>query len=395
MPIIKKTNLINLILLGAIIFNIGGTVIKEKDRYLSFNYWQRFDNLKYLYENSQYVSKEPKVGWIPDEFVYAYAGGALLKGVNPTYIAAGSAPLGKYLISLSILFFGNENIIIIVFAILSLFLMYLLGTQIFSQKALALLPLAIFSFEPIFKNQLIYVPLLDIMQIPFLLMSLYFFNAGENTKQKKQFLFFILANIALGMFISVKFFVTGLIIVASWLCVIFIRKKRQSLINLLLSLPFSILVLLGSYFKVFLEGYSLRQVIGIQKWIFLYHQSKLIMPFTIWPLIYFNKWYVWYGDKPIISDGQWTIMWPIIQTISLLTIILYVLNKIQRRREIEIVMIWSILYILFVSFGNASSRYLVIYIPVLYIISLYGLIEIVKILLKKLKTSGNYDTIKA
>ena len=391
---LTKQNLINFLLLCVITGNLLSVIIPNLTKYTSFDYWKRYDQLKYTYENSQYVQKNPKVGWIPDEFVFSYAAGAYVKGVNPILIDSELAPLGKYLIGLSIILTGNENIIIIICAVLSLYLMYLIGKQVFLNSTLALIPSMFLSFETIFKNQLIYVPLFDIIQLPFLLASLYFFNKGMNRASKHRLLNFILANISLGGFISVKFFVTGFIIIATWLVVIILRKDKQALKFLLISLPFSLFVLIASYFKIFIDGYTLRQFFGIQKWIFLYHQSKLIMPFTIWPLIYFNKWYVWYGDKPIISDGQWTVMWPIIQTISLLTIILYVLNKIKKRREIEVVMIWSLLYILFVSFGNASSRYLVIYIPILYIVSLYGFTELTKILLKKLKTKVNYGTIK-
>jgi hypothetical protein len=272
--------------------------------------------------------------------------------------------------------------------------MYLLGTQIFLNRSLALLAPAIFSFEPIFKNQLIYVPLLDIIQLPFLLASLYFFNKGMEKTSKNRFLNFILANISLGCFISVKFFVTGFVIIAAWLVVIIIRKDKHALKLLLLSLPFSLLVLLISYFKIFIEGYTIRQFFGVQKWIFLYHQSKLILPFAIWPLIFFNRWYVWYGDKPVIQDAQWTFMWPTVQALTLTTIGLYLLNNNNKNKNIEILLIWNILYILFSSFGNPTSRYLVIYFPVIYIVGLYGTVELAKKVFLKLKSRNIYGTIR-
>jgi hypothetical protein len=373
--ILKNKILLDLLFIGIIIFNIGNTVYQNKEKYCTSDYWERYEHLKYEYENSQYIITNPK-GWIPDEMVFAYAGGALSKGVNPTYIASGSAPLGKYLISLSILTTGNENIIILISAVLSLYLMYLLGIQVFSNRFLALLAPTVFSFEPIFKNQLIYVPLLDIIQLPFLLASLYFFNRGMDKISKNRFLNFILANISLGGFIAVKFFLTGFIILAAWLIVILIRKDKVALKMLLLSLPFSLLVLIISYFKVFIEGYTLRQFFGIQKWIFLYQQSKLILPFAIWPLIFFNRWYVWYGDKPVITDAQWTIMWPLIQVLVFTTVILYLIKKIHHNKNIEILIVWSLLYTIFLSLANPTSRYLVIYFPVIYIVTVFGIVEL-------------------
>lgn len=361
-----------------IIFNIGGTVIKEKDRYLSFDYWERFDRLKYIYENSQYVSKNPKMGWIPDEFLNAYAGGAYIKGVNPILINSDTPPLGRYLIGFSALVFGNENLIILLCGFLTLILMYVLSNQIFLNTTLALLPPALFSFEKIFKNQLIYVPLLDIIQLPFLLFAFIIFNKALNSTDKRQLVFLVLANISIGCFMATKFFITGATIIGSMFLLVLLKRKWNLFIKSLLISPISILTLLLSYIRVFNFNYSLREFLGIQKYVYVYHQSQLILSFTVWPLILLNKWYVWYGDKPVISDAQWMITWPIIQIFTLCTIILYIFKKIQHRKEIEVVMVWSILYILFLSIGTATTRYFVIYIPILYIISLYGIVGIGK-----------------
>lgn len=364
--------LIKLFLLLVVIFNIGATIWQNKNKYFTFDYWQRYPDLKFVYENSQYVSKQP-IGWIPDEVVLSYAGGAVIKGTNPILVLADTPPLGKYLIGLSALVSKNENIIILILGLVALGFLYLIGRQIYSNKIFALLPLVFLSFEPLFENQFVYVPLLDIIQLAFLLPSFYFFNQGLRGGGRGQFLNFSLASIFLGAFISTKFFITGLTIISSWYLVILINRHKKAIMSLTLTLTFALFVLMTSYLKVFLDGEGLRRFFGIQKWIFLYHKSQLILPFSIWPLILFNKWYVWFGDRPIISDPQWRITWPIVLVVSLVTIIFYFLRKIPEKREFEVLGIWVILYILFFSFGQISARYLVIYLPVLYLVTFFGL----------------------
>jgi hypothetical protein len=331
--------------------------------------------LEYVYQNSQYVSKEPSLGFVPDEPINAYAGGAYIKGTSPILIAPDTPPLGRYLIGLSALLTNNENIANLLAGISTIVLLYLLGLQIFQKKLTALIPPLLVSFEVIFKNQLFYTPLLDLLQLPFLLLCFIFFNRAVESNPKKKLVFFILANLALGAFISIKFFITGFTIIGAWLLVLILNRKdkqaTQNYLYLVLSLPLSLLVLLGSYFRVFLENHNLRQLFGIQKWVFLYHKSQLIHPFSVWFLIMANRWYVWFGDEPIISDPQWRVTWPIVLILSLITVVLYLLRKIPRKKEVEVILAWIVVYIAFLSVGQITSRYLVIYIPALYLASTY------------------------
>ena len=104
----------------------------------------------------------------------------------------------------------------------------------------------------------------------------------------------------------------------------------------------------------------------------------MILPLSIWPLILFNKWYVWYGNKPVISDAQWVITWPFITVLSILTTIFGALKKIKLNENAWVLICWVILYFAFFSFGQITSRYFVILIPVLYVIAFLGVVEISK-----------------
>jgi len=61
--------------------------------------------------------------------------------------------------------------------------MFIIGIQVFKNNIIALIPPALLTSESIFKNQFIYTPLYDIIQLVFLLSSFIFFNKGYTSKK--------------------------------------------------------------------------------------------------------------------------------------------------------------------------------------------------------------------
>jgi hypothetical protein len=358
-----------LLFIFIVFYNVGSVVWQYKEQYFTNDFWQRYDGLKKVYEESQYVNKNPK-GWVPDQPVNAYAGGAYVKGVSPILIAPDTPPLGRYLIGISALLFGNENVITIISGIVALVFMYLVGKQIFISDITALLAPTLLSFEPLFKIQFQYTPLLDIIQLDFLLACFWLFNKG--LRSRRFLWYFVGVAVSLGCFIATKFFATGITIIAALALVLLLHKDKKRLIALVVTFPVSIGMLLLTYIQVFSMGYNLSQFLGIQKWVYLYHKSQLILPFSIWPLMLFNKWYTWWGNEPIISDPNWQLTWPLLLIGSIAVMCFYVLKKFGQIVEIEALMMWAVCYILFFSIGQVTSRYLVIYLPILYLVCLFG-----------------------
>lgn len=358
-----------LILLGVIFFNVGNTVWNLKEKYLASNYWQNYKGLEKAYYDSIYKNKYGI--WLPDETLYSYIGGALINGGNPILLNPEVPPLGTYLIGLSILIFNNQHIIILFFGVLDLYLLYLLGKQIYSSNITPIIPVVLFSSEPMFKNQLIYTPLLDIIQLSFLLGIFYFFNKFILTKNNLLKYAFIL-NILLGCFISTKFFGTGFAVVLSILATLLFYHEFKKIKLFLVTLPVAVIILYVNYVKVLIDGYPINRFLGIQKWIFLYNKGHVTQPFTIWPLLFFNKWYVWFGDKPVITDPQWLITWPIITSFSIITMLIGFIKK-NVKEELAILLFWILIYLLLMSFVQISARYLIILIPFLYLVSIYGI----------------------
>lgn len=375
--VIKWNIVFQLVLLFLIAINFLSIILQNQSHFKT-DYWRRFPNLKLAYFDSQYATKHPHNGWISDAAAYSYAGGALITGTNPILVIPEAPPLGKYLIGLSTIIFNNENIMTVIFASFSLIFIYLLSQQIFQNITLSLIPPLFWSFEPLFKDQIINGPLFDTFQLTFILLTLYLFNKGFSKHEDKSYIrYFIASFFFLGLFISTKFFISGLIMIAAGSTLLLMHRYYKKLFVFLALSPFSVLILLLSYSRVFAFGYGLMPFLGIQKWIFLYHQSQLILPFSIWPLLFLNKWYVWFGSMPVIPDSNWNFTWPIITTLSLMTTILYLLRKIKHKPEIEILLSWSVFFLLFFSFGQIFSRYLIIVLPIMYIISVYAILQFV------------------
>jgi len=375
---IKFWKIIQVILLLIIIYNFSLVVWQNKDKYLSKNYWQQYPNLKQIYYGSIYKNKYGT--WVHDEILYSYIGGALIKGANPILLNPEVPPLGTYLIGASILIFSNQNVVIAISGAFALFLMYLIGKQIYSSNFIALLPPFFLSFEPIFRNQLVYTPLLDIMQLTFLLSIFYFFNKSISADNYGKY--YLVTIVLLGFFISTKFFGTGIAVVGALIITLLLNFNEKRFMFFLGMIPLSIVILYSTYFRVLIDGYPFHKFLGIQKWIYLYNTGHLTQPFTLWPLLFLNQWHVWFGDKPIITDPQWLITWPIFTTLSLLTIFLYFFIFRTKKKEAEILFLWIVMYLILMSFVQISARYFVILIPILYLVGVYGLLEFIRFIKK-------------
>lgn len=379
-----KTNnyqkIIQAVLVVVILFSFFSVIWQNRAQYLDNTYWKQFPALKKGYYESIYKDKHGT--WIPDQALYSYIGGALIRGESPILLNPEVPPLGTYLIGISTLIFGNQNIIIAIFGALVLLLMYLIGKQIYRSSIVALLPPLFMSFEPIFRNQLAYVPLLDIIQLFFLLSIVYFFNKSISKNYK---IYFLLVIIFLGFFISTKFFGTGIAVLGSLLAVLILNFNWKRFIFFLELIPLSVVILYATYFRVLISGYPVHKFLGIQKWIYLYNMGHVTQPFTLWPLLFFNQWHVWFGNIPVITDSQWMITWPITAVLSFLTIFLYFFVLKHKKKEIEILFSWVVAYILLMSFVQISARYFVILIPFLYIISIYGITEIYRFIKTKIR----------
>lgn len=328
-----------------------------------------YESLRQLYSTSQYVLEQPQ-GFIPDNAVYNYAAGYYLRGGSPIIVDPSQPPLGKYLLCLSILIFQNTKVMIYIFFYLSLLAFFLLAKLIFKNNLLAMISTLIFSFEKIFLNQLHYVPMLDIFQLCFLLFAFYFFIKWIKDGQEKHLLF---ASLSLGAVAAVKFFITAVVIFISWTTFLVLKKNWRKIYRLIFFVLCSTyLVLTLSYLRVLIEEPNPFKILSIQKWIYHYHSSKLTSVFTVWPLIFCNRWQTWWADQTIIQDPQWWLGLPILFTASFLVSFINWRRKLKDEK-MAVILIWFLTYSVFISFSQANIRYLLPILPFLYLIFVKGL----------------------
>lgn len=364
-----------------IFFKLGNIIFSKKDVYFNRDYSAKYESLKSVYYSSQYV-KKVNPGIIPDNGLEAFAGGIFLKGLNPILIVHDQPPLGRYITSLSILIFDNANTINLFLQFLSLLGIYFIANLVFNNSLFSFIVLSIFIQEPLFIDKFSYTPLLETIQFPFIVFALYFFIKAIQAKKYKHW--FILTSLMLGFVISIRFFSLGAVELASMLFYFLLRKEfNKKLIFFMITLPLSLAVLIFSYTRTIMDGYTMLQIFGIQKYILTYHKSKLILPFTVWDLLLFNKWHTWWGDRSISSDSQWTVLWPISTILSYIQMGVVLFRKTFVNDAEIIISLWVVSYTAFLSVGFSSVRYFLPLIPFIYILAFSFMLKIAKITLFK------------
>lgn len=328
------------------IFSYRGEYLNHFDS----QYWE------YRYLHSQWVDPLSTES-IGDDGLYAYAGWKYVTGADPSLINAEMSPLGKYLIGLSILAFGNQNIFALIFGLLSLSAFYLFNTQIFKDKLLSFLPVFIFSLEPLFYEQL-RAPFLDLLFLTELFFAFYFFL-------KKRF---IIATIFLGCMAATKFSSLSILAVFCFCVFLLIKRNKNDIKGYVFSLPLVPLVFTLSYLRFFFLGHSLREFLGLQKFIVTFYAVGAKASFGIvFPMLFTGDWYTWFAG--IQRVAEWNILWPIACIGSLGGI--FYLIKDKKIDSIVLVAIWIVVYIIFLCFTPVTSRYLLLLLPFMYSFTLY------------------------
>lgn len=346
------------------IFRISYDVYTNYNSFFGKGYKDKFYSYKKLYYGSQYATKD-NPGIIPDNALESFAAGFLLYGGNPILIIHDQPPLGRYLLALSIAIFDNPNSIIIILIYISLFGTFLVGVEATGNKFLSLVPVALFANEPLLIDKLKYIPLLEPIEFPFIIFSLYFFIRGVNNKSSS--ISFLLTALMLGFVVSIRFFALGTVLTFCMFLFLILQKNLKKIILLGTLLPFSLLVLITSYTRTILDGRSILDLFGIQKYIYWYHESQLDLPFSFWDLLLFNRWHTWWGDRSISSDYLWSILWPVFFIFTFLLFSFYILKLFKLNNAEKILLIWCFSYSAFLSLGHTSSRYFLPIIPLLYI----------------------------
>jgi hypothetical protein len=314
------------------------------------------------FDTSQYRQKiHPSI--IPDEIVFSYAAGAYLRGMDPILVNSEHTPLGKYFLGLWIYLIHNDRFPTLIFAVLSGLSIWLLSKNILGNGVWSLLPLLLVTFDRLFMQQLDIAPLLDILQLPFIYFTLYAFS--QEIKHDR----YLWTSIWIGIVIASKTVVPGILLVFCMTCFFLLQKQYKSLYKLYVWLPISLAILVVSYTRTFMNGYSLWDFLKFQKWIFDYQGSKLIYPFSSLRLLLFNQWQTWWEGNKVIAANDWSILWPVSTLASVVTGILFLRMK-KIKPELLILILWVGVYQAFLCLGVVSSRFFIPLLPAQYILTI-------------------------
>lgn len=345
--------------LGSISFIVFDPRQRFFDRYYTEEVYKQLER---LYNNSQYRLKNP-TSIVADDVVFRYAAGAYVRGTDPIFVNSEHTPAGKYFLGLSFLFFKSDGPVILGSALLTLVALWLLAGEALGDRVTALIPVALFSTEELFRNQLRVTPLLDIIQLPFVLMSLYFFML-ERKRAK-----FFWTSISLGMVAATKSVVPAILLILSFETFFVIKKEWKRGLKLVPWLLLGVAVFMSFYVKTFMDGYTIVDFFRFQKWIFLYQQSKLIFPFSFWRLILVNQWQTWWGDMSIHKTADWSVIWPFLTLVPFALVISSMRKMRKLNDQTFIILVWVFVYEAFLSVGIVVTRFLLPLLPVLYILA--------------------------
>lgn len=357
--VLKNQNKVFIILLIIFLLHFFFRIYTFRENYFShFDpvYWEQ------RYNQSQWVvmnSKNP----IGDDGLFTYAAWKYIHGETPASIVPEYPPLGKYILGISILLFKNQNIFALIVGISVLIIFYLLNLGLFQKnKLLAFIPVFLFSFEPLFYEQL-KAPYFDLLYLLFLLLTFLFFYKGK----------YLLSFIFLGCFASIKFPSLVVVVLAVIIFYLFINKNYSSIKKSLIVLPIVIIVYLFNYSRYFWLGNNILDFLGLQKWIINYYligaKGKL---FSIFPLLITGNWETWWIGT--MRVGEWNIFWTTIFLISAIVLFKLLIEK-NFSSKFFFLCLWLLFLLLFLSFIPVWPRYLLLALPFMYNLSIWFLLK--------------------
>lgn len=274
-----------------------------------FFYQSDLSLLQNLFDNSQWrVPNSTRI--ISDSQLYEWAGYELIQG-EPIYnINPEVPPLAKYLYGVAIVAWGNPYLMSFIFYLASILFFYLLAWQVIKDQNQVWWATILFALMPSVYRQITHA-MLDLPQLLALLI-----HAWAVLKLLKKipqpwhkWLLLVVAGLSLGAFAATKIALyLPLIIMADvW---VLGRSKKWS--YLFLILPLSGVFYLATYTAFFVQGGSLWQWLGNQKWMLEFYRSSQVKAIPFLAVItMMSGWYQgWWGESWQWVE-VWNLLWPI------------------------------------------------------------------------------------
>lgn len=342
------------------------------------SYWQE------RYEQSQW-SLPLSSRIIGDDGLYLYEGYQLIHGANPALLNAEVPPLGKYLIGISIVIFGNGHIYGLITTGLLILAVYILALKLTSNDTYALLVMALVALDPLITSQYP-LTMLDSFQALLLisvLIALTFIN-------KKNILSTGLAGLLLGLFAGVKFPIFAPILAFFGGVYIFQKTKRRKFLFVYAGSALGGYML--PYVPYFLLGHTFSEWLLVQRWVVSFYRHANLNP--TWGSALANLFVGRYQNifsREWIAASHYSIGWTIASFMGIGGAARLFLRP-KKQSMTHVVAGALMLFLLLQCATPFWTRYLVLLLPLMYVSMVLALPRYAKriqILLVALTVAGN------
>jgi hypothetical protein len=314
------------------------------------------------------VSKNP----ISDAGLYKVAGYDLATTHTFFKINPEVPPLGKYIYGYSILAFQNAEVASLIMYIMIVLLFYLLAGMWTKNQYLQTIATGLLIIDPLVfdhaRDTLLDLPQLIgllLHMIAFLKLFGIFSAKGTN---RKEILYIILAGISLGIFISTKFaFLSAVILFAD--LILFLTFKKY--FHIIYVAGISALIYILAYGMYFIQGNSLKEFLGTQKWILTFYLDSNVIPVygTVFTTLLIGLTKGWHDGATWERVKEWSLLWSYYLISSIFFSIRFFLTKKLRSPDG--------LYLLLLTGGLVAAyvylpfftRYLILLIPLMILLS--------------------------
>lgn len=311
-------------------------------------------------------------GMMGDEDLYKFAAMEYMMGKDPSVVCFEHPPLGKYFLGLSQVLFKNMMIAQIAASLGVLLVTYLLATGVGLPVVAGLLVAVLVSFEPLFMEFASFVNV-DMMHTLFVLLGVLFLI-------RKKFdlfgLFFL--GTSIGGVLSTKVFFNGSLLFIFTATVFFLRKEKKPWQKILIVAGWSLLIYLLSYAVYFFYH---------SPWDFVLFHIKLLrffrsyLPeypwFEIFRVLFLGRWRTWFSQPPIQPVAGYWPAWSLSGAVTLWLALQKKTWKIPWKAP-AIYLGWVVFYLLYSSFHLVFPKYLLLVLPLMYILSIRLLVSLVR-----------------
>ena len=299
---------------------------------------------------------------VSDSSLYGYVGYKYINGANPSLLNPEHPPLAKYLIGYSIRTFGNEHYIGIGLGFIILVLVAVVAYQIHGSFLAASFALFLTSLFPLFTDQIIHGPQLELYQLFFFLLVMHMLLMWM---KEKKIVFNIFAGLFFGMLLSTKTVLPFFLLFSAWIILSFFKQWKVAL----MVIGIGTITFVATYYRYFVLGGTVRSFLGVQKYIVLYYGNSHIPLFEFagnyLRLIFTGSWKFWDAARTVSLYSEWNILWPLIFIIGISRLH----TQWKRHGNSHLLIYFFILYNIFVFFVPVFPRYLLLlFVPLIILI---------------------------